>query len=115
MLADRRAHLEQYCSRWDRHEQAKKSSIDLPPHTSRVIDGEVLACIQEAESGKIDVTFVQLPSVSKGVRRKHWVVKGLPENVSDLKMLPGLDLLVIPEVVDERSVTTFSAPLRRTT
>ena len=102
MLADRRAHLEQYHSRWDRYEQAKQSSINLPPHTSRVIDGEVLACIQEVGGGKIDVTFIQLPSVSRGVRRRQWVVKGLPENVSDLKMLPGLDLLVIPEVVYER-------------
>lgn len=111
-LVDRRVHLEQYRSRWDRYDQAIHSSIDLPPHTQRVIDGEVLACIQEVEGEKIDVTFIQLPSVSRGARRKQWVVKGLPENVSDPKMLPGLDLLVIPAVVYERQVKPSSAPSR---
>ena len=102
VLADRRAHLEQYRSRWDRYDQAKQSSFELPPHTQRVIDGEVLACIREAAGDKIDVTFVRLPSLSRGIQRKQWVVKGLPKNGSDLKMCPGLDMLVIPEIVDGR-------------
>ena len=110
-LADRRAHLEQYRSRWDRHDQAKQSSVELPPHTQRVIDGEVLACIQEAAGDKIDVTFVRLPSILKGIRRKQWVVKGLPKNTSDLKMYPALDMLVIPEILDGRWVVAVSALL----
>jgi hypothetical protein len=110
-LADRRAHLEQYRSRWDRYDQAKKSSVELPPHTQRVIDGEVLACIQEAAGDKIDVTFVRLPSVSRGIKKKQWVVKGLPKNASDLKMYPELDALVIPEILDGRWVTTVAVLL----
>lgn len=110
VLADRREHLEQYRSRWDRHDQAKQSSVDLPPHTQRVIDGEVLACIQEAAGDKIDVTFVRLPSILRGIEKKHWVVKGLPKNASELKMHPGLDMLVIPEILDGRWVTAVSAP-----
>ena len=109
VLADRRAHLEQYRSRWDRYDQAKQSSIELPPHTQRVIDGEVLACIQEAADDKIDVTFVRLPSISRGIQGEQWVVKGLPKNASDLKMYPGLDVLVIPEILDEGWVTIVSA------
>jgi len=112
VLADRRVHLEQYHSRWDRHDQAKLSSVELPPHTQRAIDGEVLACIREAEDDKIDVTFVRLPSISRGIQRKQWVVKGLPKNASDLKMYPGLDVLVIPEILDGW-VTTVSGLLCR--
>ena len=97
VLADRRAHLEEYRSRWDRYGQAELSSVDLPPHTQRVIDGEVLACIQEAVGGKIDVTFIRLPSISRGIQRKQWVVRGLPRDGSDLKIYPELDMLVIPE------------------
>ena len=113
VLADRREHLEQYNSRWDRHDQAKQSSVDLPPHTQRVIDGEVLACIQEATGDKIDVTFVRLPSILRGIEKKQWVVMGLPKNASDLKMHLGLDVLVVPEILDGRWVTTVSAPLCR--
>ncbi|KAF9648797.1 hypothetical protein BDM02DRAFT_2056462 [Thelephora ganbajun] len=99
VLADRRAHLEDYRSRWDRFGQAKQSSVELPPHTQRVIDGEVLACIQEAADGKIDVTFIRLPSVSRGIPRKRWTVRGLPKNGAELKMYPRLDLLVLPEIL----------------
>lgn len=97
VLADRRVRLEQYRSRWDRYDQAKQSSVELPPHTQWVIDGEVLACIQESTGDKVDITFVRLPSVSRGIQRERWVVKGLPKNGSDLKMDPRLDMLVIPE------------------
>lgn len=112
-LADRRAHLEEYHSRWDRYNQEKVSFVELPPHAQRVIDGEVLACIQEAVGDKIDVTFIRLPSVSRGIQRKQWIVRGLPKNGSDLKMNPGLDILVVPELLDGgRWVTAFSTPLR---
>ena len=67
VLADRRAHLEEYRSRWDRFDQAKLSSVDLPPHTQWVVDGEVLACIQEAVGDRVDVTFTRLPSVLRGI------------------------------------------------
>jgi len=97
MLADRRAHLEEYRSRWDRYDRANLSSVNLPLHTRRLIDGEVLACIQEAVGDKIDVTFIRLPSISRGIQREQWVVRGLPRNGSDLKMYPELDMLVIPE------------------
>ena len=100
VLADRRAHLEEYHSRWDRHDQAELSSVDLPPHTQRVLDGEVLACVQDTVSDKIDVTFIRLPSISRGIQRKQWVVRGLPGNSADLKMHPELDMLVVPEIID---------------
>lgn len=100
VLADRRAHLEEYRSRWDRYDQATPSSVELPPHRQRVIDGEVLACIQEAADNRIDVTFIRLPSISRGIQRKQWVVRGLPRNGSELRMLPELDVLVIPEIRD---------------
>ena len=99
VLSDRRAHLEEYRTRWARYDQTKMSSIELPPHTQRVIDGEVLACIQEAAGDKVDVTFTRLPSVSRGIQRRQWVVRGLPKNGSDLKMYPGLDMLVVPELL----------------
>ena len=99
MLADRRAHLEEYRSRWDRYDQAELSSVDLPPHTQRVFSGEVLACIQEAVGGKMDVTFIRLPSVSRGIQRKEWVVRGLPGCSSRMKMHLELDMLVIPETL----------------
>ena len=100
VLSDRRAHLEEYRTRWDRYDQAKMSSVELPPHTQRVIDGEVLACIQEAAGDKVDVAFTRLPSVSRGIQRRQWVVRGLPKNGSDLKMYPGLDMLVVPELLN---------------
>ena len=100
VLSDRRAHLEEYRTRWNRFKQAKKSSVELPPHTQRVIDGEVVACVQEAAGDRIDVTFTRLPSVSREIQREQWVVRGLPKNASDLKMYPGLDTLVVPELLD---------------
>ena len=102
VLADRRAHLEGYRSRWDKFDQAKLSSIDLPPHARRVIDGEVLACIQDAVGDKSDIAFIRLPSISRGIQRKQWVVRGLPKSGSDLKMYPELDMLVIPETLYRR-------------
>jgi hypothetical protein len=100
VLADRSARLEEYRSRWHRFSQAKQSSVELPPHTQRVIDGEVLACVQETADDKVDVTFVRLPSISRGIQRKQWVVRGLPKNGSVLKMHPGLDMLVVPEILE---------------
>ena len=102
VLADRRAHLEGYRSRWDRCDQAKLSSVNLPPHARRVIDGEVLACIQDAAGDKIDATFIRLPSISRWIRREQWVLRGLPKNGSDLKMYPESDMLVIPETLYRR-------------
>jgi hypothetical protein len=99
VLADRRARLEEYHLRWDRHGQAELSSVDLPPHSQRVLDGEVLACVQDTVRDKIDVTFMRLPSVSRGIQRKQWVVRGLPRNGADLKMYPELDMLVVPEIL----------------
>lgn len=99
VYSERRARLEEYRSRWDRLGQAKQSSVELPPHTSRDVDGEVLACIQEAAGNKIDVTFIRLPSISRGIQKKEWVVRGLPKNGSSLKMYPGLDMLVVPEIL----------------
>ena len=101
VLADRRAHLEGYHSRWDRFSQAKQSSVELPPHTQRVIDGEILACVQEVSvtGDKIDIAFMRLPSISRGIQRKQWAVRGLPKNGSGLKTHPGLDMLVFPEVL----------------
>lgn len=99
VYANRRARLEEYLSRWDRVGQAEQSSVELPPHTDRNIDGEVLACIQETKGGKIDVTFIRLPSISRGIQKKQWVVRGLPKNGSPLKMYPGLDMLVVPEML----------------
>lgn len=100
VYAERRARLEEYRSRWDRVDQAKQSTVELPPHTNRHLDGDVLACIQEAAGDKIDVTFVRLPSISRGIQKKQWVVRGLPKNGSALKMYPGLDMLVVPEILD---------------
>jgi len=101
VYSDRRARLEEYRSRWDQIGQVKQSSVELPPHARRDTDGEVLACIQETTGGdRIDVTFIQLPSGSRGIQKKQWVVRGLPKNGSALKMHPGLDLLVVPEILD---------------
>lgn len=96
VLADRRAHLERYRSRWERFDQAELSYVDILPHTQWVIDGEVLAFFQEFVGGKIDVTFMRLPSISRGIQRKRkpWVVQGLPRSGSNLKMYPEVDMLV---------------------
>jgi hypothetical protein len=115
VYADRRARLEEYRSRWDRVDQAEQSSVELPPHTNRYIDGEVLACVQEAAGDKIDVTFIRLPSASRGIQRKQWVVRGLPKNGAALRMIPGLDMLVVPEILDGgRLAATFSTSACRT-
>ena len=99
VYSDRRARLEEYHSRWDRVAQAKQSSIELPPHLHREIDGEVLACVREAAGDKTDVTFIRLPSISRGIKKKEWVVRGLPKSGSALKMCPGLDMLVVSEIL----------------
>ena len=100
-VADRRALLEQYHSRWDKLQGDRWRNISLPAHTKRVLEGGVLGCIMESKDDKLDVHFIQLPSVSREVKLKQWVVRGLPKCDTTLKMNPEVDLLVVPEVVNE--------------
>jgi len=102
VVADRRALLERYHSRWDRLRGDEWRRIVLPTHTKRVFEGGVLGCIAESGDDKFDVHFFQLPSVSREVRLKQWVVRGLPKCDATLKINPEADLLVVPEVVNER-------------
>lgn len=101
VVADRRVLLEQYHSRWDKLQANKWKAFVLPPHTKRVLDGDVLGCIMESRDDRLDVHFIQLPSISRGVRLKQWMVRGLPKCGTALKISPELDLLVVPEVVNE--------------
>jgi len=108
VMADRRALLQRYHSRWDKLQGDKREIIVLPAHTKRVLEGDVLGCITDSGGGELDVHFIQLPSVSRGVRLKQWVVLGLPKCDTALKINPEADLLVVPEVVEEgRYATRF--------
>lgn len=100
-VADRRALLEQYHSRWDKLQGDKWRNIPLPAHTKRVLEGGVLGCVMESKDDKLDVHFIQLPSITREVKLKQWVVRGLPKCDATLKMNPEVDLLVVPEVVNE--------------
>lgn len=100
-IADRRVLLEQYRLRWDKLQGDKHTSIALPSHIKRVLEGGVLGCIVESGVDKLDVHFIQLPSVSRDVRLKRWVVRGLPKCDATLKFNPEVDLLVVPEVVNK--------------
>lgn len=100
VVADRHALLERYHSRWDRLQGDKWRRIVLPAHIKRVLEGGILGCIAEAGGDKLDVHFIQLPSVSRGVRPKQWVIRGLPKCDAVLKINPEVDLLVVPEVVN---------------
>ena len=100
-VADRRVLLEQYRSRWNELQGVKWRKIALPVHTKRVLEGGVLGCIVESADDKLDVHFIQLPSVSREVRLKQWVVRGLPKCGATLKINPEADLLVAPEVVNQ--------------
>lgn len=102
VMADRRALLERYHSRWDGIQGDKWRKFALPVHTKRVLEEGVLGCIAEARGGKLDVHFIQLPSISREVRLRQWVVRGLPKCDAALKISPEADLLVVPEVVNER-------------
>lgn len=99
-VADRRVLLERYRSRWDKLQGDKWKKVPLPAHTKRVLEGGVLGCIAESGDGKIDVHFIRLPSVSREVRSKQWVVRGLPGCDATLNINPEVDLLVAPEVVN---------------
>lgn len=101
-MADRLALLERYHSRWNGLQGNGWRRIDLPTHTKRVLEGDILACIVETRDDKLDVHFIQLPSVSREVRLKQWVVRGLPKCDAAMKINPEVDLLVVPEVVNER-------------
>ena len=99
-IADRRILLEQYHSRWDKLQGDKWKTIALPAHTKRVLEGDILGCIVDSGDDKFDVHFTQLPSVSREVRLKQWVVRGLPKCDAALKINPEVGLLVVPEVVE---------------
>lgn len=101
VVADRRALLERYHTRWDRLQGDKWRRVVLPAHTKRVLEGDVLGCVTETRGGKLDVHFIQLPSLSREVRLKRWIIRGLPKCDVALKINPGADLLVVPEVVNE--------------
>ena len=108
VVADRRALLQRYHSRWDKLQGVKRETIVLPTHTKRVLEGDVLGCIVESGGEGLDIHFIQLPSISRGVRLKQWVVLGLPKCDAALKINPKADLLVVPEVVEEgRYATRF--------
>lgn len=108
MVADRRASLERYRSRWDRLQGDKWRRIVLPIHTKRVLEGDVLGCITESRDDNLDAHFFQLPSVSRKVRLTQWVLRGLPKCDATLKINSEADLLVVPEVVNEgRYVVQF--------
>lgn len=98
-VADRRVLLEQYHSRWDKLQGDKRKNIALPAHTKRVLEGDILGCIVESGDHELDVHFTQLPSVSREVRLKQWMVRGLPKCDAALKINPEADLLVVPEVI----------------
>ena len=52
--------------------------------------------------------FIQLPSVSRKMRLRQWVVRGLPKCNAILKLNPEMDLLIVPEVVNWYVVQSFS-------
>lgn len=99
-VADRRALLDKYHSRWSKLQGDKWKSVPLPTHTNRILEGGVLGCIVESGDSKLDVHFFQLPSVSRGVRLKQWIVRGLPKCDATLTINPEADLLVVPEVLN---------------
>jgi len=107
VVADRRALLQRYHSRWDKLQGDKREVILLPAHTKRVLEGDVLGCITES-GGELDVHFIQLPSVSREVRLKQWVVLGLPKCDAALKINPEAGLLIVPEVVEAGRYATRS-------
>lgn len=100
-VADRRALLERYRSRWDKLRGDEWKRVALPAHTKRVLEGGVLGCIAESIDDKLDVHFIQLPSASREVRLKQWAVRGLPKCDATLNINPEADLLVAPEVINE--------------
>ena len=113
MVADRRVLLERYHSRWDKLRVDKRQNIALPAHTKRVLEGDILGCMAESGGSKLDVHFIQLPSISREVRLKQWTVRGLPKCDAALKINPEAGLLVVPEVVEEgRYVARSVDPLR---
>ena len=99
-VADRRILLEQYHSRWAKLQGEQWKNITLPVHTKRILEGGVLGCIVESEDDKVDVHFIQLPSASREVRLKRWVVRGLPKCDATPRINQEMDLLVVPEVVN---------------
>lgn len=100
-MADRLDLLERYHSRWDKLQGDGWRRITLPTHNKRVLEGDILGCIEESGDDRLDAHFIQLPSVSREVRLKQWVVRGLPRCNVPLKVNPEVDLLVVPEVVIE--------------
>lgn len=100
-VADRRVRLEQYHSRWDKLRGDKWESVPLHAHTKRVLEGDALGCIVESGDDKLDVHFIQLPSASREVRLKRWVVRGLPKCDATFVINPEVDLVAAPEIVDE--------------
>ena len=100
MVADRLALLERYHSRWDRLQGDKWRRIVLPTHKKRVLEGGILGCIAESVDDRLDVHFIRFPSVSRKVRLRQWVVRGLPKCNAVPKSNPEVDLLIVTEVVN---------------
>jgi hypothetical protein len=107
-VADRRALLKKYHTRWDRLRGDKWKSVTLPVHTKRILDGGVLGCIIESRGGKLDVLLIRLPSASREVRPKRWLIRGLPKCDATLAINSEMNLLVVPEVLNERRCVIYS-------
>ena len=100
-MADRLVLLERYHSRWDRLQGDGWRRVALPTHTKRVLEGDIFGCIEEPGKDRLDAHSIQLPYISREVRLKQWVVRGLPKCNVPLKINLEVDLLVVPKVIIE--------------
>ena len=109
-LADRREQLDRYRSHWDSLQWVEHTSLPLPFHKNRVIQGGIVCFTLLGGPGDLttDYRFIRLPSVLKGIPLKEWTLHGLPHNPDRLGILPEEDLLVVcTPVHHERYVSTL--------
>ena len=101
-LADRRAQLDRYRSHWDSLQWVEHTSLPLPSHKNRVVQGGVICLVLYRGFGELtaDYRFIQLPSVLRSIPLKEWTLHGLPHDPGKLGLLPEEDLLVVCTLMD---------------
>lgn len=76
-LADRRAALEKYRTRWESLEHAERVSVNTGERRAEVLDPVIVYQVSTQERCKY--CFIQAPLPSKGLPQKEWVISNMPD------------------------------------
>ncbi|KAF9790422.1 hypothetical protein BJ322DRAFT_1169024 [Thelephora terrestris] len=103
---DQRAALERYRKRREHLEHAERVSLNVDRRRMRILLLEPLIIYQPAGKDKRDHHILRIPSPSKGLPRKEWIICGLPGGRFDCAAVqPAHDLVVMVATISSGTLS----------